>query len=960
MGKKREYTKLDIKHALGAVLALFSLVVLLSPTSNFLYGLGIGVFYLFGFTGYWLLIPALFIVGVCYFLMGSLPGGKNSGRVVLAYVLCYIGISLIVGRYCLAEAPSLGGLALYNGGDETFGMGYVSANSLYASMPLMPEFGGGILIYLLLVLLENGTSVMAGLLGGLLILGGIVAALWAPITKGIASMRSKGAIKKARRQEEKARRDAYDDAVREQREYQELMKKYLGEDSPTPSFATPVYEEPAPAPIAAPVSTLSRVAENRNRIDNPAIPRETRREEPQKILNLSAAELRNTSLTEAKLKLGNTQSETASLYIEPAPQPAPKPAYVSPVIEPAALKPEPVPQPAPQPAPQPIPEPIIAQPAPQPIPEPEPVPEKPEDFYFGGEDEVPETIEEPVTPRVAEGTFLMPEPEPIPEPVPEPIIQTAPAPQPAPQPMAQPIPQPAIQPAPQPDPMPQPAPVQKPLEPYVKPTSNLLKEYGVSQNAARNEEEAKVRCETINKTFEDLGIPAQAIGYTIGPSVTRFDIQTAANYRVSGLSNVIQDICVRLDGVTARFEQVVRGKSTSGLEVPNSVTATVPFKEMFEALPSNEDGKKNLYIPFGKSITGECMSSDLSEFPHMLVAGTTGSGKSIFVHGVLMSLIMRNDPDDLKLVLVDPKRVEMTKYKNLPHLLCPIVKEPSEAKVCLDKLAIEMERRYRLFEEAGVSNIRQYNGDYVPYEPGTKKLPFIVVVVDEFADLKLTCKDIDEVIIRLTSKARAAGIHLIIATQRPSADIVTGPIKANLGVKVALMVSNSLNSRVILDQDGAETLLGKGDMLVDCPMMVRGGLARLQGCFVDNHEIAEVCDYIRSQREPDYNPDFLDLVDHEAEAKEAEREAAKVDTKALKAASDEELYQEVKRNVMGRDYASVSYIQTMFAVGHPKASRLFARLQDEGVVSREGSSSTNNKGCRVLLHMQDMTGMHEE
>lgn len=482
--------------------------------------------------------------------------------------------------------------------------------------------------------------------------------------------------------------------------------------------------------------------------------------------------------------------------------------------------------------------------------------------------------------------------------------------------------------------------------PYELPPLSLLKDYPLNDQEASMREECEKRAEIINQAFTDLHVGAQVVGFTIGPSVTRYDIQTDRDVSVSSIGKYIQDISVRLGGVATRYEQIVRGRSTSGLEIANTSTSIVSLKDMLSALPNNP--KDNLYVPFGKSISGETIAADLSDFPHLLVSGSTGSGKSIFMHALIMTLIMRNRPEDLKIILIDPKRVEFGKYRDLPHLLCPIIKEPSEAKMCFKKLVDEMERRYTLFEFAGVSNIRQYNSEYAP-EAGTEKLPFIVVFVDEYADLVDTAKDIGELVVRIAQKARAAGIHLVIATQRPSVNVITGTIKANLPVRVALSVSSQVDSITILGQAGAEELAGHGDMLVDCSLIARNGFTRCQGCMVDNHEIRVVADFIRKEASVHYDPNFCDLVDHEQEEK-AFLEAHPAPTNAeLKAQNNQNFYEQVRDIVMSQEFTSISRIQREFAVGFPRAGKIFAQLQNEGIVARESSS----KGSKVLIHSLD-------
>ena len=481
---------------------------------------------------------------------------------------------------------------------------------------------------------------------------------------------------------------------------------------------------------------------------------------------------------------------------------------------------------------------------------------------------------------------------------------------------------------------------------YNFPPVDLLKEYPPSPEAEQEKLNCERRKQLIDGVFNDFGVGAHVEDFTIGPSVTRYNIKTDPDVSVSSLNKHIKDIAIRLNGMSIRFEEIVRGRSTSGLEVPNERTETVSLRRMVSALPNRED---KLYVPFGVDIDNKAIFSDLAAFPHLLTAGTTGSGKSVFITGLIMSLIMLHRPEDLKLVLVDPKRVEMSKYHDLPHLLCPIIKEPSEAKVCLDKLIVEMERRYKAFEYAGVKDIGEWNKEFAP-DSKYATMPYIVVFIDEYADLSDTCKNIGEAVVRLAQKARAAGIHLVIATQRPSVSVITGTIKANINVRVALSMSSAIDSQTILGQGGAEELIGHGDMLVDCSLIARMGFTRCQGCYCDGHEINAVCDFIRSQMPPDYNSDFLDLVDHEAERQEQEEMIAPLSKAEARAQSADEMYQSIKEHVMQREYESISHLQRTFGIGFPRAGKIFARLQQEGIVAMEKDAPSSSKGCRVLIH----------
>ena len=489
----------------------------------------------------------------------------------------------------------------------------------------------------------------------------------------------------------------------------------------------------------------------------------------------------------------------------------------------------------------------------------------------------------------------------------------------------------------------------KPLPRYTFPGTDLLVVHDDAQNKAQMEEECSHNSELINDIFSNLKIGAHVVSYVIGPSVTRYDVKCDDNFSVSGLGKCMVDIGVKLGGVPTRFAEMVAGKDTSAIEIANKNTRIVDFKEVIDGMPTGKG--KNLYIPFGVNIEGKVVSADLSKFPHMLVAGTTGSGKSIYMHSVIMTLIMRNRPEDLKIVMVDPKRVELSKYKDLPHLLCPIIKTASEAKICLKKLCDEMERRYEMLENATVSGIREYNEEYA--EPnGLEKMPFIVAFLDEYSDLVDSEKDISSYVLKLAAKARAAGIHLFIATQRPDAKIITGTIKANLPVRVALMTANAIDSTVILGQGGAEELAGHGDMLVDCSLVAKKEFVRCQCPMVENKEISAVANFVRDQQSVVYDETFLDLTDTESPTNENNGEGG-ISAEEIKNASQEEKDQLIKSDIMTKDYASISFIQRTYGVGFPRAGKIFARLQAEGIVASSSDTPSSSKGCQVLVHSSD-------
>ncbi len=483
---------------------------------------------------------------------------------------------------------------------------------------------------------------------------------------------------------------------------------------------------------------------------------------------------------------------------------------------------------------------------------------------------------------------------------------------------------------------------------WIQPSTEVLNTYETSEQQALNERVANERKEAIDQTIQNFGVGAHVEDFTIGPSVTRFNIAYDRNVSARSVSNLVQDIQIRLGGVSARFESIVEGQSSSGLEIPNAAVTTVSFKDVYSDLP---DVKKHpLAVAFGKNIKGETIFADFDEFPHILIAGTTGSGKSIFVNSIIVTLIMRNSPDDLKLVLVDPKKVEMSRYKDMPHLLCPIITDPNDAKTLIERLCKEMEERYMLFSDNGSTNIKEFNEDAPGL--GLEKLPYIVVVLDEYADIVDQCKEISMPVVSLAQKARACGIHLLISTQRPSTNVVTGVIKANLPTHVALMTASSVDSMTIIGEGGAEKLIGKGDMLVQSPLVSRVGVVRLQGCFIHRTEISRVVGYLKEHYETHFDEKFLNL---EEEATQAANDYMQTPEFKEHGNTEEERYQSIKEWVMSQEFMSISRIQRECGVGFNRAGRFFLRLQSEGVV---GNETEGNKGCRVLV--QDKFGSSNE
>ena len=474
---------------------------------------------------------------------------------------------------------------------------------------------------------------------------------------------------------------------------------------------------------------------------------------------------------------------------------------------------------------------------------------------------------------------------------------------------------------------------------YIYPSIELLDVGKASDTTDANEASCQERTEIINKSLANYKVGAQVVSHIVGPSVTRFDLQTNDDVSVTSVQKYITDLQVRLGGVMMRFEPIVSGKSTSGLEIPNEYRTNVTLREAVASLPF--DPKHKLLIPFGKSISGDVVFADLADFPHMLVAGTTGSGKSIFVHATIISLIMRCKPEELKLVMVDPKKVEMNYYENIPHLLCPVISDVGKVLLCFNKLVDEMERRYILFQTNKVRDIKGFN-EFAKLKD-IQPLPYIVVFIDEYADLIETCKELRTPVVRIVQKARAAGIHLVIATQRPSVNVIDGVIKANVATRVALMCASTTDSMTVIGEGGAEKLLGNGDMLIDCPIISRAMKPRVQGCYVSETEIMRVCDYLREHYQPQFDPVFMNLKPPVEEKSFDEPEPQKID----KAQTDEEAYQKIKEDATHREHFSISYITRTYGMGYSRAGKMFTRLQKEGIVALSGDA----KGCKVLVYV---------
>lgn len=483
-----------------------------------------------------------------------------------------------------------------------------------------------------------------------------------------------------------------------------------------------------------------------------------------------------------------------------------------------------------------------------------------------------------------------------------------------------------------------------PRKRYIAPSISLLENRKSEGSEIENEKIADERSEIINEAFKDLGVKASVVSYKIGPSVTRYDIRTERNESVKKIDSYINDICIRLGGVDARFSPIVLGKTSSGLEISNAVRSVVNFKDCLITL-NKLPKTKPTSIPLGRDINNELLTFDLQEAPHILVSGTTGSGKSVFLNSIVMSLIMRNSPDDLKLLIIDPKLVEFNRYREIPHLMCPILSLNDGDKILevLNKVCEIMDERYSLFAKTDTVKLKEYNEWAEAH--GEKKLPIIVIVIEEYADLVMTNKRISEPVIRIGQKARAAGIHMVIATQKPLVSVINNVLKGNIPTRIALLSASYTDSATIIDQGGAEKLLKNGDMLIKSSLLSNTSLIRCQGSFIDNNEIKAVCDYLRTNYGPEYDNEIMDVINKPI----AEDTSLLEHAKEAKFNSDEEIYQEVKSWTMGEEFISTSKIQNTFAMGFNRASRIFKRLQAEGVIDT-GTAQNSSKGCKVLVH----------
>lgn len=465
-------------------------------------------------------------------------------------------------------------------------------------------------------------------------------------------------------------------------------------------------------------------------------------------------------------------------------------------------------------------------------------------------------------------------------------------------------------------------------DPYVNyrlPRLSILDSVQRKSRTSTNATVAKQQGQKLIDILYEYGVNAKLVQIHIGPSVTKFEIKPELGVRVSKISNLANDIKMALAATDLRIEAPIPGKSAVGIEIPNVEKTPVQMKELMQSIPKEFDSKKLLFC-LGKDLTGDNVYGELNRMPHLLIAGATGSGKSVCVNSIICSLLLRTKPDEVKMILIDPKKVEFTPYNDVPHLLAPVITDGDLANKGLKVVVEMMDHRYDLFGNLGVRNIQAYN-EYVLNHPDEhlKPLPRLVVIIDELADLMLVAaKEVEASIQRITQLARAAGIHLVVATQRPSVDVITGVIKANIPSRIAFAVSQAVDSRTILDQAGAEQLLGNGDMLY----LPNGETSpkRIQGVYIKDEEVNRICDYVKSQAKPHYDDAFIQLKDLQNMGKEVANECA------------DPLYEEVKRFVITSRRASTSLIQRKFSIGYARAARLIDVLEENRIIGPANGS----------------------
>ena len=469
-------------------------------------------------------------------------------------------------------------------------------------------------------------------------------------------------------------------------------------------------------------------------------------------------------------------------------------------------------------------------------------------------------------------------------------------------------------------------------KPYKKPSIQLLNPTK-NKGKANSTETINSNTKILERTFIDYGIKAKVIEVHVGPAVTQYEMELERGTKVNKVLSISREIALALAAKEVRIEAPIPGKNTVGVEIPNQTIMAVSMREIMEDLERNPKYKDSkLAAPLGRDIMGNVKCVEINKTPHMLVAGATGSGKSVCINNIILAILMRATPEEVKMVLVDPKKVEFNVYEGIPHLLTPVVTDPKKASAALQKIVVEMDDRYETFKNSGTKNIQTYN-DYVEKELkknpncGLTKMPFILVVIDELADLMLVAaKEVEESIMRITQLARAAGIHLIVATQRPSTDIITGVVKSNIPTRISFAVSSSIDSRTILDMVGAEKLLGKGDMLYK--PMDDNTPTRIQGSFVSDDEIERVVNFVKENcNPPKYNEKFTNL-----DSSSSSEGNYSGDASGNGGGVKDVLYDEILNYAIRMGQISASLIQRKYSIGYNRAARIMDQFEEQGIV----------------------------
>ena len=460
---------------------------------------------------------------------------------------------------------------------------------------------------------------------------------------------------------------------------------------------------------------------------------------------------------------------------------------------------------------------------------------------------------------------------------------------------------------------------------YQLPSINLLNTVKNVSNKA-NETKAKANISELEKVLKDFDITGKVVQVNIGPTVTQYELEIKAGTKVSKLLSIQREIALALAAKEIRIEAPIPGKSTIGIELPNKVNSSVSFKEVLTKMPEIDDNNL-LAVGLGKDIMGKVKWMEINTTPHLLVAGATGSGKSVCMNCIITSILMRTKPDQVKLVMIDPKKVELSMYNGVPHLLCPVVTDPKKASTVLKNIVSEMEKRYDIFERTKNKNIKGYN-KFCEENPEYPKMPYIVVIIDELADLMLVAaKEVEDSIMRITQMARAAGIHLIVATQRPSTDVITGVVKANIPSRISFAVSSQIDSRTILDSTGAEKLLGKGDMLF-LPMGDNHP-TRVQGAFISEEEIQKIVDFVCEQQKAQYDDSLTEMKNDNT---------TRNDGYTSEEEYEDPLYNEIVEYVINSGKISASLIQRKYRLGYNRAARIIDLLEERGIIGPPNGS----------------------